>query len=66
MERRPVTRTFGLAVVWIVCALLIALGTAGIVSAMEHQPGSASRAELTWARATTLTLGAYRDALGYP
>jgi len=49
VERRPVTRTFGLAVVWVVCAVLIALGTAGIVSAMEHQPGTASRAELTWA-----------------
>jgi hypothetical protein len=49
VDRRPITRTFGLAVAWLVCAVLIAFGTAGIVSAMEHQPGTDSRAELTWA-----------------
>ena len=49
MDRRPITRTVGLAVAWLACAVLIAFGSAGIVSAMEHQPGTASRAELTWA-----------------
>lgn len=33
---------------WLVAAVLIALGGAGIVAAMDHVPGTASRPELTW------------------
>ncbi len=35
--------------VWLIAAVLMAFGSAGIVSGMNHQPGSAARAELTWA-----------------
>jgi hypothetical protein len=38
-----------MAVVWLAVMVLIALGAAGIVNAMSHQPGTAARAELTWA-----------------
>jgi hypothetical protein len=34
---------------WVVLAVVIALGAAGIVAAMDHSPGTPSRAELTWA-----------------
>ncbi len=34
---------------WLAAALLIAFGAAGAVTAMQHTPGTASRAELTWA-----------------
>lgn len=33
---------------WVACALLLALGSAGIVAGMQHQPGSPARAELTY------------------
>jgi hypothetical protein len=42
-------RTLLSAVAWLVIAVLIALGGAGIVAAMNHVPGTAARAELTWA-----------------
>jgi hypothetical protein len=35
------------AIVWLALIVLIGLGGAGIVNAMDHQPGSAARAELT-------------------
>lgn len=38
---------FGIA--WLACALLLAFGAAGLVAATSHQPGTAARAELTWA-----------------
>jgi hypothetical protein len=37
------------AVAWLAVAVLVALGGAGIVAAMNHVPGTAARAELTWA-----------------
>jgi hypothetical protein len=33
---------------WLVLLVAIGLGGAGIVNAMDHQPGTAARAELTW------------------
>ena len=36
-----------LTVVWLLIAAVIAVGAAGLVAAMAHQPGTASRAELT-------------------
>jgi hypothetical protein len=36
------------AVVWVLVAGLLAFGGAGIVAAMNHVPGTASRPELTW------------------
>ncbi len=33
---------------WIAAALIVALGSAGLVTALDHRPGSAARAELTW------------------
>lgn len=42
--RRPI-----LAAGWLVAAVLIALGTAGIVTVANPPPSSAARAELTWA-----------------
>ena len=41
-------RPLGLAVGWLVLASLFSAGAAGIVTGMEHQPGSAARPELTW------------------
>jgi hypothetical protein len=41
-------RRVALAVVWLAVAALISLGAAGLVGAMAHQPGTASRAELTY------------------
>ena len=35
--------------VWLVTIELIALGAAGIVAGIDHQPGTPARAELTWA-----------------
>lgn len=35
-------------VLWVVCAGLLALGTAGIATGMQHQPGTSARAELTY------------------
>ena len=40
-------RRLGLAVVWIVIALFISAGAAGLVIGMDHVPGTAARAELT-------------------
>ena len=41
-------RTVLLRVGWVACALLLALGSAGIVTGMQHQPGTDARAELTY------------------
>lgn len=35
-------------VAWLVLAVLIALGGAGVVASMDHGPGSGGRPELTW------------------
>lgn len=40
-------RRFGLSAAWIVIALLISAGAAGLVVGMDHVPGTAARAELT-------------------
>ena len=37
------------AVVWVLVAALVALGGAGVVAAMHNVPGTAARADLTWA-----------------
>ena len=34
---------------WFAAAVLVALGSSGLVAALDHRPGSAARAELTWA-----------------
>ena len=34
---------------WLAAAVIVALGSAGLVQALDHRPGSAARAELTWA-----------------
>jgi hypothetical protein len=41
-------RRVALAAGWLVVAALVSLGAAGIVAAMAHLPGTASRAELTY------------------
>ncbi len=50
---------------WIVGAALIALGSAGVVSGLDHQPGTPARPELTWAgdRAVRRDLAAATDEL---
>ena len=37
-----------IAAAWLAAAIVIALGAAGIVAALDHLPGSAGRPELTW------------------
>jgi hypothetical protein len=44
-----ILRTAATRIAWVTLALLIALGSAGIVAAMSHVPGTAARPELTWA-----------------
>jgi hypothetical protein len=46
--RRRAARLLFVAV-WIVVMVLVALGSAGLVASLDHQPGSTSREELTWA-----------------
>lgn len=41
-------------IAWVTLALLIALGSAGIVATMNRMPGSATRPELTWAGDTAM------------
>jgi hypothetical protein len=43
-----VLRRTSLALAWLAIALVIALGAAGIVAALEHLPGGTGRPELTW------------------
>ncbi len=43
-------RRFLSAIVWLVAALFVALGGAGLVVSADHLPGDASRPELTWAQ----------------
>ena len=44
-----ILRTTATRIAWVSLSLLIALGSAGIVAAMGHAPGTAARPELTWA-----------------
>lgn len=41
-------RRTSVAVAWLVAALVVALGAAGIVGALDHLPGGTGRPELTW------------------
>jgi len=41
-------RRSAFAVAWLALAVVIALGAAGIVTALDHLPGSSGRPELTW------------------
>jgi hypothetical protein len=49
VARRGRLRSIGLRLAWLVCALVLAFGTAGIVGGMAHEPGTSARSELTWA-----------------
>ncbi len=42
-------RRTSIAVAWLAAAVILALGAAGIVTALDHVPGGAGRPELTWA-----------------
>ena len=44
--RRRIVGLFGM-LVWLALIVVIALGAAGIVAAMDHPPGSAGRPDLT-------------------
>jgi hypothetical protein len=44
----PVLRALLVRLAWLAVAVLIAFGAAGAVTAMQHTPGTPSRAELTW------------------
>ena len=48
------------AIAWLAVAVLIALGGAGIVAAMNHVPATAARPELTWAADEAATREARR------
>ena len=41
-------RHTSVAVAWLIAALVVALGAAGIVAALDHLPDGAGRPELTW------------------
>ncbi len=47
-------RTLASAIAWVVVALVIAFGAAGIVATMTQMPGTPGRAELTWAGDTAV------------
>jgi hypothetical protein len=42
-------RLVAMGVAWVVIGLFISAGAAGVVTGMNHVPGTAARAELTWA-----------------
>ncbi len=44
-----VVRRIVFAAAWLAVAVLVALGGAGVVAALNHLPGTGSRPELTWA-----------------
>ncbi len=46
---RAAVRRVLVAVAWVVAAFLIAAGAAGVVTSMDHVPGTSARPELTWA-----------------
>ena len=65
-------RTF-VAIAWLVVALVVALGAAGLVAALDHLPGGTGRPELTWTAdravaddldAASAELAALADAVG--
>jgi hypothetical protein len=68
-----VLRRRSIAVAWLVAALIVALGAAGIVAALDHLPGGTGRPELTWTAdsavaadldAVAADLAALGDAVG--
>ncbi len=64
--RQLARRSFA-SLVWLVLVVAIALGAAGIVTGADHQPGTAARPELTYARdaeVTTALDAATRDLEG--
>ena len=48
-------RRLGLVLGWLVLAVLVAAGGAGIVVGLDHVPGTAARPELTWAADQAVT-----------
>ena len=58
-------RRTAIALAWLAAAIVIALGAAGIVAALDHLPGGAGRPELTWAadRGVAPALDAASDEL---
>ena len=61
----PALRAIGIRVAWLVIAIVVALGAAGIVAAGNHLPGTDARPEITWAadQAATRQLQASTAAL---
>jgi hypothetical protein len=57
MRSTRLVRRFAVAVAWLVVAVLIALGAAGIVTGVGGPPGTSARAELTWAGDAALEPG---------
>jgi hypothetical protein len=66
-------RRSAVAVAWLALAVVIALGAAGIVTALDHLPGGSGRPELTWTAdraiapeldAASADLAALADAVG--
>lgn len=59
-------RRSALALAWLACAALLALGSAGLVAGLSPAPGTAARAELTWAADEAIRpgLAAALDDLG--
>jgi len=41
-------RTLATGLAWVAIAMVIALGSAGVIATVNHVPGTAARAELTW------------------
>ena len=46
---KGLARRASLTIVWLLIAAILSLGAAGIAGSMAHQPGTATRAELTYA-----------------
>jgi hypothetical protein len=68
-----VLRRTSVAAAWLVAAVIVALGAAGIAAALDHLPGGAGRPELTWTAdrsvaddldAVSSDLAALADAVG--
>ena len=49
MTAAGILRALLLRLAWVAIAAFVALGSAGIVGAMAHEPGTPARPELTWA-----------------
>lgn len=65
---RRATRRLLLGIAWVVTALLVSLGAAGLAVSVDHLPGDATRPERTWVQDTAFqarieALGPRYDAL---